>query len=189
MLLAICGKSGTGKSAIVKELINRGYKKIVTDTTRPMRKGEVNEVDYYFDTDEEFDELLAEGEFIENTSYKVATGDIWRYGTTKSAIAEADGKAVIILNPDGLKAFRAKEIPMKVVLINSNETLILLRLQKRGDNKSEILRRMEKDEKDFLGLHDLIDYEIQNDKHASIAGMAKMIDEYYTEELENGLSS
>lgn len=175
MLIAICGKSGTGKTSVVKELECLGYKKIVTDTTRPIRKGEVNGVDYYFDTEEEFDELLTEGEFIETTSYKVATGDVWRYGTTKGALAEAPEKSVIILNPDGIKALDSVQIAHKKVLIDSNETIILSRLEKRGDLKSEIKRRMEADEKDFEGISNIVDFTVYNEKKTNLHYLANLI--------------
>lgn len=178
MLIGICGKSGTGKSSLVKELENLGYKRIVTDTTRPPRKGEVNEVDYYFDSEEEFDELLEEGEFIETTSYKVASGDIWRYGTTRGAIAESKPNSVIILNPEGVKAFieKIKPLkPLKIVHLISNERVILSRLEERGDTKKEILRRMEKDNEDFEGISDLVDFEIYNEKNTDLKQLAKMV--------------
>ena len=175
MLIAICGKSGTGKSSIVNELVKRGYKKVVTDTTRPKRKGEVNEVDYYFDTDEEFDELLEEGEFIEYTQYKVATGDLWRYGTTRGAIRECGENAVIVLNPNGIQAFKDQGIEMMTVHVVSNEKVILFRLEQRGDLKSEILRRMETDNEDFKNIHELVDFEVVNDKNTTISDLADMI--------------
>ena len=40
MLIGLCGKSGTGKSTIAKEIEALGYNRVVTDTTRPPRPGE-----------------------------------------------------------------------------------------------------------------------------------------------------
>ena len=52
MAIIIFGKTASGKSRIVNELVKRGYKKIVTTTTRPARKGEVDGIDYKFITDD-----------------------------------------------------------------------------------------------------------------------------------------
>lgn len=175
MLIAICGKSGSGKSTIVKELEELGFKRVVTDTTRPPRKGEVNEVDYYFDTEEQFMELLEEGEFVETTAYKVATGDLYRYGTTRGAIAEAGEKAVIVLNPMGLKTLREKQIDMIVIYIDCNESVLLSRLKERGDFKNEIIRRMDTDNRDFEDIHNLIDGTVYNEKNTDIKKLAKTI--------------
>ena len=184
MLIVICGKSGSGKSTIVKEITNLGYQKIITDTTRPPRDNEVNEVDYYFDTEEEFDELFEEGEFIETTQYEVANGEVWKYGTTKGALREAPEKSVIILNPEGIKALNSIQIAHKKVLIDANETVILSRLQARGDWKSEIERRMKADEKDFADIHKYVDFTVYNDKNADIKRLAKTIIEL-VEDSEN----
>ncbi len=175
MLIAICGRSGSGKTSVVKEMEKLGYKRIITDTTRPPRKGEENEVDYYFDTEEQFDELLSENEFLETTSYKVATGDVWRYGTTKGALREAPEKSVIILNPEGIKALNSVQIAHKKVLIDANETVILSRLEKRGDLQSEIKRRMATDEKDFERMSEEVDFIVYNEKNTKIEDLAMMI--------------
>lgn len=175
MLIAIVGKAGTGKSSVVKEMEKLGYKKVVTDTTRPPRKGEVDEVDYHFDSDEMFDELLEEDEFIETTSYRVHDGEIWRYGTTKGAIRECGENAVIILNPIGVRAFRKQGIPVLVASIESNEMLISLRLSKRGDFPSEIKRRIEADNKDFADIHQYVDFSVYNDKRTDLTKLAKVI--------------
>lgn len=47
MLTILIGMSASGKDAILRELVaNHGFREIVTTTTRPMRKGEVNGKDY-----------------------------------------------------------------------------------------------------------------------------------------------
>ena len=175
MLIGICGKSGTGKSSVVKELEKKGYKRIITDTTRPPRKGEVHGVDYYFDSEEDFDEYIELGEFVEMTSYDVADDKIWRYGTTRGALEEAGDHAVIILNPEGLRSFREKKIPITVFLIQSNETVILSRITERGDYMAEAKRRMAADEKDFMGIEEYIDYTVYNEKDTKLEELANMI--------------
>ena len=55
MLLIICGKMCSGKDTIVKRLINKGFKKVVTYTTRPKKRGEVDGVDYHYISKEDFE--------------------------------------------------------------------------------------------------------------------------------------
>lgn len=185
MRIGLCGKSGTGKDTISKELQRLGYKKIITDTTRPMRPGEENGVDYFFDTDEEFDDFEATGEFIETTSYKVANGQIWRYGTTIGQFNDSGDNSVIILNPDGVKAFRAKKIPIKIVLINTNDELLLSRLETRGDKSDEIKRRLEADKKDFKGIEQYVDLQVKNDEKSNIKKLAKYIIKHLSEDKKD----
>lgn len=175
MLIGLCGKSGTGKSTICDEIVKLGYKKVITDTTRPPRKGEKDGVDYFFDTDEQFQEYLDMGEFIETTSYKVASGAIWKYGTTIGQLNDAGKKSIIILNPDGVKAFRKQNRPINIFLIYSTDDVILSRLKARGDKENEIKRRMAADEKDFANIEPDVDYIIFNNKDSDIKQLAEEI--------------
>ena len=81
MVLVISGPSGSGKGTVIgilRELCpNLGLS--VSATTRAMREGEAEGVDYYFKTREQFEELIAEGGVLEYTVYN---GNY--YGTLKS---------------------------------------------------------------------------------------------------------
>ena len=175
MIIGLCGKSGVGKSTICDEIVKLGYKKVVTDTTRPPREGEVNEVDYFFDTDAEFDELLDLGEFIETTSYHVATGETWRYGTTRGQLAEAEPKGVIILNPDGVKMIRELNISTKIFWVFTNKNTVLSRLKNRGDSPDEIERRMKADDEDFADIESYVDYKVFNNEGDDVSEIARCI--------------
>lgn len=64
MLTILIGMSASGKDAILRELVaNHGFREIVTTTTRPMRKGEVNGKDYNFISRKEFEKGISEGRF------------------------------------------------------------------------------------------------------------------------------
>ena len=67
-IFCIMGKSATGKDTIYKALLARedlGLRRIVSCTTRPIRAGEADGVEYHFCTEEERDRLLASGRVIE----------------------------------------------------------------------------------------------------------------------------
>ncbi len=84
--IAICGKSGAGKSTIVK-FIQSEYKGkfelVVSQTTRKPREGECDGVDYYFVSREDMARKIENGEFIESQSvhgnmYGTSFGEVER---------------------------------------------------------------------------------------------------------------
>ena len=69
-MLVLVGPSASGKSAIVKCLTKKyGLVKFITCTTRTIRVGEVDGVDYHFLTQDEFFKLYDNDEFIETVYY------------------------------------------------------------------------------------------------------------------------
>ena len=71
--IVIVGKSASGKSTVANALSDDfKYTKAVTATTRPMRDGEVDGVDYYFLTNEQFNKKLKNGEFLEWAEYRLS---------------------------------------------------------------------------------------------------------------------
>ena len=82
-IVYIMGKSSTGKDTIFRELLrdnNYSFKTVVSYTTRPIRSGERNGVEYFFVTEEEFFSLKDSGKIIEDRCYPSAHGP-WRYFT------------------------------------------------------------------------------------------------------------
>ena len=101
MVLVISGPSGSGKGTVIgilRELCpNLGLS--VSATTRAMREGEAEGVDYYFKTREQIEELIAEGGVLEYTVYN---GNY--YGTLKSEaerILDAGQDLVLEIEVDG----------------------------------------------------------------------------------------
>ena len=78
----IMGKSASGKDTIYKELMEKmpKFHSIVPYTTRPMREGEKDGVEYFFVDQERFDEMMDEEKIIEFRSYNTKCG-IWTYFT------------------------------------------------------------------------------------------------------------
>ena len=94
LLAVITGPSGVGKDSLLSrlKLLNRPYHFAVTATTRPPRPEETDGVDYFFVSDQQYDDMMAKGEFLEN-----ATVYGYRYGVPKPPIREAlaAGKDVV----------------------------------------------------------------------------------------------
>ena len=158
MILTLVGKTASGKTTILNELEKLGIERIVTMTTRPMRQGEEEGKTYYYRSEDEFKRLMDYGFFAETTSYQVADGATWWYGTPKT---ELFNDKAIILNPDGLKALKGK-YTMLVFYLDVPEHVLLKRLEKRGDKKDEARRRLAADNEDFENINDYVDWIIDD---------------------------
>ena len=78
----LMGKSATGKDTVFKELLSRHpeLKTIVMYTTRPIRDGERDGVEYYFTNQKKLEELSQAGKVIELRTYETVHGP-WSYFT------------------------------------------------------------------------------------------------------------
>ena len=97
-LFCIMGKSASGKDTIFKKLTqdeNLDLKRVVSYTTRPMREGEQEGVEYHFVTAQRLEELQKEGKVIECRDYSTVHG-IWSYFTVD------DGQVNFSLNQDSI---------------------------------------------------------------------------------------
>lgn len=177
MIIALVGKTCTGKNTILSELINLGYESIVTFCTRPKRDGERNGFDYNFISDSDFETLKAQNYFAETTEYRVATDDIWKYGTARKDLTD---NKVIIVNPEGLKNLKAdKSLDILTILLLADVGTLWNRLRKRGDAAAEATRRLDADKRDFEGINEYIDFAIKTDGRLSSQEIAEMIDKIY----------
>lgn len=160
-MLLLIGKSCAGKDLIKKKLIDNGMEAVVTYTTRPPRPGEVDGRTYHFISQDIFLRRKQQGFFAETTSYHVATGDIWHYG---SAVEDLTDDKVIIVNPEGLKQIKNIESlnPVSFYITASEET-IWDRLKHRGDNIDEAARRINADREDFSDIVNYVDFSFSND--------------------------
>lgn len=182
-MILLIGKTASGKDTILNEIVKLGYKKLVTYTTRPMRTGEVDGVNYHYISRENFLSKEANGFFAETTSYNVASGDTWYYG---SAIEDYDKDKVMIVNPDGIKQIsKIQSLNPVVFYIQADEDVIRHRLSKRGDNPSEAERRMMADDRDFFGIDKYVDYFASNNGLFLPGAIADEIVKLYKKHNEN----
>lgn len=86
-IICLMGRSATGKDTIFKRLLEDprlGLHRIVPYTTRPIREGERDGVEYFFTDEEGFQALRSAGRIIEDRAYHTVHG-LWRYFTVEDA--------------------------------------------------------------------------------------------------------
>ncbi len=156
-MIILVGPSASGKTEICKALCYKyGFKKFVTTTTRPKRVNEIEDIDYHFITLDQFKENIKNDNFIEYTIYNNNY-----YGTTKNEISL---NTVLILEPDGLKAFNKLNIPSIISFyLECDEETRIKRMKARLDNPKSINDRIKLDRSRFLNLEGY-DYKINSEK-------------------------
>lgn len=94
----IMGKSATGKDTIYKELLRLrpDLKTIVPYTTRPIRQGETNGVEYFFTSAERLEEFVESGKVIELRTYQTVMGP-WNYFTLDDGQFTTDGDCRLLM--------------------------------------------------------------------------------------------
>ena len=143
-LIVISGPTCAGKGTICRELLSRNNNiwRSISYTSRPIRGNEVNGVDYYFVTKEEFEEKIQNGEMLEYA--QVHYNDY--YGTPKSHIKEKlDAGIDVILEIDIQGAIQIKEKVNEAIFIfilAPSMEEIRNRLIKRGfENNDQMIER------------------------------------------------
>lgn len=98
-IVYLMGKSSTGKDTIYKKLLENGeieLHTIVPYTTRPIRAGEMDGVEYYFTDEEGFAKLKGEGKLIEDRAYNTCLG-LWRYFTVNDSQIDLEHNNYVII--------------------------------------------------------------------------------------------
>ncbi len=168
-MIILIGASASGKTEIAKELKKSfGIVKAITTTTRPIRKGEIDGVDYFFIDKERFIELKEQDHFIETTLYN---GNY--YGCGKDQISD---DKVIIVDPEGLKSFISlNEDNIVSFYTKADEDVRIKRMTGRGDDPLVIDQRIKNDITSFSSKNiGKVDHIIDTNKK-SVESLAKDI--------------
>ena len=177
-IIVISGASGVGKSTILKEVMKNRQDLVfsVSATTRPMRPGEADGVNYHFISRESFLDMVRKGEFLEYDEHHDNL-----YGTLFSAVKDATEKGHVVLDiePNGAMNVRRKYPDAILIFIMPPSWEALeTRLRGRGDTPEEqvqtrlIRARWEIDQADKY------DYQVVNDQvETCVAEVLKIIAE------------
>jgi guanylate kinase len=155
-MICILGKSAAGKSTCERELEKRGYKRIISYTTRPMRINEQKDVDYHYIDEIEFSKRLEYGFFNEYTRYRG-----WFYGIAKDDCVD---DAIAVVETFGfLKLKKIPELNIKSFYLKVSERGRLIRMAIRGDDIGEIFRRLYSDQGSFACIEEEVNFVITNE--------------------------
>ncbi|MCR8709403.1 guanylate kinase [Aliarcobacter butzleri] len=164
-ILIISGPSGCGKSTLLKEVYKNisDYYFSISTTTREPRVGEVNGVDYFFVSKEEFEEDIKNGNFLEYA--KVHDN---YYGTSLKPIINAlnEGKLVIFdIDVQGHHLVRKKmnDFVTSVFITTPSLKVLEERLNNRNSDSLEVIEKRVKNAKKEIEFFDEYDYFIVND--------------------------
>ncbi|MBO7450752.1 MAG: guanylate kinase Gmk3 [Clostridiales bacterium] len=169
MFLILCGKSCSGKDSILKEIVKMGYKPIVSVTSRPIREGETNGIEYEFVSRELFESFIKADRLIEYRTYNTLVNgveDTWYYGLLKDNLDVSDDH-VVILDLNGAKSFMDYYGRSRCfcVYVDAPDEIRTIRAMQRGSfDETEWNRRMAADTEDFAqGLVDsTVNYKVLN---------------------------
>lgn len=190
-MIIIVGPSGSGKSAVQKHLARKGYRPMVSTTTRLIRDKEIDGVDYNFTTKDKFDSMVKDGLFIEHVEFAGK-----QYGLEKSEVDKQPGDVSVIVEPKGacdiLDYCKTRDdLSYSLVFINVSKESQVKNMGKRGDSSEAIKARLASDniasEFKRLGLLKIANTILNSDEH-TINSMTEAIldDIMFLSEVQNG---
>ena len=152
-MIILSSPSGAGKTTLVKKISKEKKNKIsISHTTREPRANEVDGVDYYFVSQENFKKLISENAFLE---YANVFNNL--YGSTKEQVFKNLNKGHnVLFDIDWQGAQQIKSRTLSYTLISffilpPSKEVLLQRLISRGEKKNEIIEmRMRQFDKDVL---------------------------------------
>ncbi len=163
-LYIISAPSGAGKTSLVKALIDTQpqVRVSVSHTTRAMRPGEVDGVNYHFVSREEFLERLAQDEFLEHAE---VFGNL--YGTSQRWLEQtlAEGFDLILeIDWQGAQQVR-KLMPQakSIFILPPTQEALRQRLNNRGQDSEEIIERRMREAVSEMSHYVEYDYLVIND--------------------------
>ncbi len=160
MLIVLTGKTASGKDTVMSKLLEKipGLERVVSTTSRSIRSGETNGVDYNFISKGEFKEKIDNNEFLEYVEYG---GNF--YGTEKPQLA-SDQNLIWRIDPSmaGKVKLQVKSKKIKVIYLTTDDETVLQRLKERGLGEEEIEKRMQDDAKFWQEYKDSYDFVVEN---------------------------
>lgn len=157
-IYCVMGKSSSGKDTVYKKLKEqyKEFRLIVPYTTRPIREGEKDGVEYYFVDPEQFRAMKEDGKVIESRSYNTKCG-IWTYFTADDGQIDLSAADYLLIGTlvsyQALREYFGEEAIVPVYLEVEDGLRLARALEReRSQEKpkyAEMCRRFLADEEDF----------------------------------------
>jgi guanylate kinase len=164
-LFVVSAPSGAGKTSLLKALVERdGQVKVsVSHTTRPMRPGEADGVDYHFVSRDEFVDMVNTAAFLEHAQ---VFGNY--YGTSEAGIRSqlSRGEDVILeIDWQGARQVRsAFPEAVSIFILPPTPEDLQLRLGNRGQDSAEVIARRMGEAREEMSHYGEYDYILVNDR-------------------------
>lgn len=174
-IIAIMGEAGTGKDSLMQEILKLKpeFHEIISCTTRPKRQGEIEGVNYYYYTPEQFGDRVLHDEMLECTVF-----NDWFYGTSYDSV-RSDCINIGVFNPTGVESLLARpDVDVKVVRVVAEDKTRLIRQLNREEwpDVREIVRRFNADWMDFDGIEEDFEYiKVLNGQGADLVANAMLV--------------
>lgn len=176
-LIVLSAASGTGKTSLANALIESvpDLEFSVSHTTRPPRPGEKYGVHYYFVSREEFEMMVAAGQFLEHAR----VFDNY-YGTSRPQVEQRlkQGKSVILdIDWQGARSIKAR-MPeaVTIFILPPSRAALEERLIKRGQDSPEVIARRMRDAVAEMRHYKEFDHVVVNDDfEAALADLKAII--------------
>ena len=174
-IIAIMGEAGTGKDSLMQEILKLKpeFHEIISCTTRPMRQGEAEGVNYYYYTPEQFGDRVLHDEMLECTVF-----NDWFYGTSYDSV-RSDCINIGVFNPTGVESLLARpDVDVKVIRVVAEDKTRLIRQLNREEwpDVREIVRRFNADWMDFDGIEEDFEYiKVPNGQGADLVANAMLV--------------
>ena len=187
-LFVILGKSCSGKTTILNEVLNKlEIPVLMSYTTRPPRANEVDGKDYNFVDIHTFDEDYKNEDILEYDVFRIdSIRQTWVYYTKKSDLLLDKISQIKIVSPTGLAQLMSnKELRNNIVsiYIDSPDKLRQKRYLTRCISPDNMNDRFKRDEKAFE--HLFTDYMVNNDENTSIHEASNQLIDIIEKELRN----
>lgn len=165
LLIVLSGPSGVGKGTVRKELFSQkdtAFEYSISMTTRNPREGEIDGIDYFFKSKQEFEDLIAQNKLLEWAEY---VGNY--YGTPVDYVEKtlSEGKDVFLeIEVQGALQVR-NTFPEGLFIFLSPPSLNELknRIVTRGTETEELINNRMKIAKEEIIMMDAYDYVVEND--------------------------
>lgn len=162
-LIVFSAPSGCGKGTMLAEILKcENYRCSVSATTREAREGEVNGINYYFISDEEFEQKIRENAFLEYAGYCKHY-----YGTLISEVDNYLEKGIdVILEIEvqgAMKVMEKRPESVSIFVAPPSVSELRRRLKKRGTESNEVIEERVSEAAGEISLAEKYDYVIVND--------------------------
>lgn len=172
-IFVVMGKTSSGKDTVYKRVLDSlgasageaAPKTVVIYTTRPMRPGETNGVEYFFATEEELQKFREEGKVIEERCFHTVHGP-WYYFTVNDGQIDLENHSYLMINTlAGFEMIRSYYKDMAASQNEVNDVVIPIYIEadakdrliryinreslQKNPNYKEVCRRFLADEEDF----------------------------------------